>query len=85
MAGCLITYFMEKRGVSELGFLLNAAYMGGFAMALYVPLNLIMNHRFLPASARPGWLCTTMNVIASIVYIGFALYCLLGEFGIVSG
>ena len=35
--GCGITWVMEARGVSELGFLFNAAYMGGFAMAVYCP------------------------------------------------
>ena len=28
--------------------------MGGFAMALYVPLTLYINRRFLPKFAKPG-------------------------------
>ena len=83
VAGCVITFVMEQWGVSELGFLLNAAYIGGFAMALYVPLTLFINHRHLPRAARPGVLSTVMMVAASIVYIVFAIACLLWEFGLV--
>ncbi len=79
-AGILITYFMEKRGVTDLGFLLNAAYMGGFAMAVYVPLTLYLNYRYLPQSARPGFVCTLMMGIASLVYVGFAVSCVYWEF-----
>ena len=81
VAGCVITYVMEARGVSELGFLFNAAYIGGFAMALYTPLTLYINHRHLPAAARPGWLCTGMMSIASLIYIAFAVACVIWEFG----
>ena len=71
--GCIITYVMDNRGVTDLGFIFNAGYMAGFAMAVYVPLLLYMNHRFLPKSAKPGILCTIMMIIASIVYVGFAI------------
>ena len=81
VAGCFITYVMELRGISELGFLFNAAYMGGFAMAIYVPLTLYMNHRFMPRSARPGLLCTIMMIIASLVYVGFAVSSIVWEVG----
>ena len=77
IGGCWITYIMEHRGVSELGFLFNTGVMGGFAMALYCPLMLIMNHKYLPLSARPKLGSTVMMVIASIVYIGFAVVCVL--------
>ncbi len=73
VAGCVITYVMENMGVSDLGFLFNAAYMGGFAMAIYVPLTLYMNHRYLPKSVRPGVISTLMMIVASAVYIGFAV------------
>lgn len=79
VAGCAITWVMENAGVSELGFLFNAAYMGGFAMAIYVPVNLYMNHRFLPAAARPGFVCTVLTGLAGAVYVGFALACLWWE------
>jgi hypothetical protein len=79
VAGCGITWWMERRGVSDLGFLFNAAYVGGFAMAIYAPLTLYVNLRYLPASARPGWVCIAMMVLASAVYVGFALACVYWE------
>lgn len=81
IAGCLITGVMEERNVSELSFLFNAAYMGGFAMALYVPLTLFINYRYLPKPARPGPVCTIMMLVASAVYVGFAIACLGWELG----
>ncbi len=81
VAGCLITYVMESRGVSELGFIFNAAYMGGFAMAIYVPLTLYINYRFLPRGARPRTLNTVMMIIASLVYVGFAISSIAWEIG----
>jgi len=71
---------MEARHVTDLGFLLNAAYMGGFAMAVYTPLLLYINFRHLPKSARPGPVSTFFMIIACTVYIGFALACLYWEF-----
>jgi len=79
VVGIAMTWLMEKRGVSELGFLFNAAYMGGFAMAVYAPLLMVLNHRLLPKGARPGIVCTSMLAMASIVYIGFALACVYWE------
>lgn len=77
--GCLITFVTEAYAIQDLGILFNAAYMGGFAMAIYVPLMLYINHRFLPRSARPGWLCTTMMCVASVLYAGFACACIYWE------
>ena len=74
-----ITWLMERRGITDLGFLFQAAYMGGFAMAIYAPLQLYINHRYLPRSARPGWFCTAMGVLVSLVYIVFAGFCLVSE------
>ena len=79
VAGCIITYIMEQLNVSGLGFLFSAAYMGGFAMALYVPLTLYMNRRFLPSFAKPKAISTIMMLIASAVYIGFAISSLIWE------
>ena len=76
LAGCVITYIMEQRGITELGFLFNAAYIGGFAMAIYVPLTLYINLRYLPKAAKPGLICTAMMILASLVYVGFAISCL---------
>lgn len=82
LLGVGLTAALEYAGKSELGFLFNAAYMGGFAMAIYAPLTLWMNLRHLPPSARPGPLNIVMMSVASIVYIGFALYCLGTELGL---
>lgn len=79
VAGCVITYVMEQLNVSGLGFLFSAAYMGGFAMALYVPLTLYMNRRFLPSFAKPKAISTIMMLIASAVYIGFAVSSIIWE------
>lgn len=79
VAGCVITYIMEQLNVSGLGFLFSAAYMGGFAMALYVPLTLYMNRRFLPSFAKPKAISTIMMLIASAVYIGFAISSIIWE------
>ena len=79
VAGCVITFVMEQLKVSELGFLFSAAYMGGFAMALYVPLTLYMNRRFLPSFAKPKAISTIMMLIASAVYIGFAISSIIWE------
>lgn len=86
VAGTVIIYISEnmENKISELDFLFSAAYMGGFAMAIYVPMTLYINHKFLPKSARPGAICTIMMIVASLVYVGFAGACLLGELGIVS-
>jgi hypothetical protein len=84
IAGTVLTAIMEYRGITELGFLFNAAYMGGFAMALYTPLLLWMNLRHLPKSARPGPLNVTMMLLASLVYLGFALFSLAAEAGIIA-
>lgn len=73
VAGCVITYIMDNIGVTDLGFIFNAGYMAGFAMAVYVPLLLYMNYRYLPKSARPGFLPTIMMIVASAIYVGFAL------------
>lgn len=77
--GCAITAVTEMREIKELGVLFNAAYMGGFAMALYVPLTLYMNLRYLPRAARPGPVCITMMILASLLYVGFAAGCLYWE------
>ncbi len=79
---CLITLVMEQQGVTDLGFLFSAAYMGGFAMAVYVPLTLYLNLKHLPKSAKPGPVSLVMMIIASCVYVGFAVACILWEFGI---
>jgi hypothetical protein len=81
--GIALTYVAEVwQDISALGFLFSAAYMGGFAMAIYVPLTLWINYRHLPKTARPGPVCTFMMIVASFVYGGFAVACILWEVGL---
>ncbi|MGV3720170.1 MAG: hypothetical protein ACO1SX_04595 [Actinomycetota bacterium] len=73
--------FLETRGITEMGFLFNAAYVGGICMAVYAPLLLWINHRKLPKSARPNALCTTMAGLAALFYVVFSVLSLVWEFG----
>jgi hypothetical protein len=85
VSGTLITWLMEQFGWTEIGFVFNAAYMGGFMMAVYTPALLWMNLRHLPRGARPGPFNIVMLSLASVVYVGFALYSLALELGLVAG
>ena len=67
---------------SSLGFVFNAAYVGGLMMAIYTPTLLWMNLRHLPRCARPAWPNVVMLVVASMVYVGFAVYSLGIELGL---
>lgn len=77
--GVAVTFILERYQVTDLGFLFNAAYIGGFAMAVYVPLTLYINLRYLPKSARPKPFNIVLMSIASMVYVGFAMYCIWWE------
>jgi hypothetical protein len=68
--GCLLA----GTNILPLTFLVNSACMGGIAMAVYCPLTLWINHRYLPREIRPGLLKTLMMVWASGLYIFFAVY-----------
>ncbi len=74
--GTASTWFFERYEVTGLGFIFNAALLGGISMGMYVPLMLYMNLRYLPKSARPGWLNIMMMLAASALYISFTLYSL---------
>lgn len=74
--GTVSTWALDHFDVTALGFLFNAALLGGFTMAIYVPLMLVINLRVLPRSARPRPLNVVMTGIAAAVYVGFALYTL---------
>lgn len=76
LAGTGSTWFFERFAVTGLSFIFNAALLGGFSMAMYVPLMLYLNLRYLPVSARPGLVCIAMMLVASGVYGSFALYSL---------
>jgi len=71
------TWVLETfEGVSALDFFFYNAVLNGFAMALYVPLLLVLNFKYLPKSAQPKPLNVIMVSIAAATYISFALYVL---------
>ncbi|MFQ6045468.1 MAG: Nramp family divalent metal transporter [Gemmatimonadales bacterium] len=76
VVGTGLTAAMEYAGITELGFIFNSAYVGGFAMAVYTPLVLWMNLRHLPRSARPKLVNVLMVSVAALIYGGFAAFSL---------
>ncbi len=72
--GTFSVWFFDRYDIGGLDFLFISALMGGFAMAVYVPLLLYMNLTHLPKSARPGWINIFFMVLASAMYIGFSGY-----------
>ncbi len=77
--GTASVWYFEKYGTSGLDFLFISALIGGFAMAVYVPLLLYMNLKYLPRSARPGVINICFMLIASAMYIGFAGYTIFDK------
>ena len=72
--GTFSTWLLDLFDVTSLGFIFNSALIGGVAMAVYVPLLLVMNLKYLPKSARPKPLNIVMVSLAALVYISFTLY-----------
>lgn len=70
------TWLFDHIDISGLDFLFNVALLSGIVMAIYVPLTLYANLKYLPRSARPGPLNVVMMAIASLVYISFCVYLL---------
>jgi hypothetical protein len=50
------------------------ACVGGIAMAIYVPMTLYINKRFLPKSIHPDIISTLFMLAASALYIFFAVW-----------
>ncbi|MBI5529363.1 MAG: Nramp family divalent metal transporter, partial [Deltaproteobacteria bacterium] len=48
--------------------------LGGVVMAVYCPLLIFLNHRYLPKGVRPGLVHTAMLALASVVYVTFAVF-----------
>lgn len=71
--GCVLTYVLETSTRAQ-SFLFLTGFSGGIAMAIYCPLTVLMNRRFLPASARPGPLMMGLMGLASAFYVGYAVY-----------
>lgn len=74
IGGCVLTYFLQR--LQCITFLFNAGFMGGIAMALYVPLTLYMNSKFLPRTARPSAACVLFLAAAALLYVAFAVFSL---------
>ncbi|MDO8137839.1 MAG: Nramp family divalent metal transporter [Candidatus Brocadiales bacterium] len=70
VAGCFLATF----NIPPLVLLISNACFGGLAMAIYCPLTLIINRRYLPQGARPGIISSISLALASLVYIFFTLY-----------
>jgi len=70
--GCLLAGFRFP----PLLLLITGACMSGVAMAVYCPMTLYINHRFLPGPMRPGWVSKVFLGWASLLYGAFALYTL---------
>ena len=77
--GVFSVWFFGRYDIAGLDFLFIAALIGGFVMAVYVPLILYMNLTYLPESARPGWVNIVFMVLASAMYIAFAGYTIYSK------
>ncbi len=71
VVGVGLTYLYEQ--LPPIVFLLSAGFFGGIAMAIYCPLTLIINLRFLPPAARPGPIRVTILGLVSLFYVAFAV------------
>jgi hypothetical protein len=71
LVGALLALFP----VPPLWLFISNACFGGLAMAVYCPLTLFINHRFLPPGARPGYLSSLFLALASGVYLWFVVWC----------
>ena len=69
--GCLLTYLWER--LPAFLFLVSAGFFGGIAMAIYVPLTLIVNLRLLPPPIRPGPVRIAVLGAISVFYAAFAV------------
>lgn len=72
--GVASTWFFETHNITVLDFFFIGAMLGGFAMAVYVPMLLYMNMTYLPKSARPKLYNIVMVGIGAATYISFAVY-----------
>ncbi len=74
IVGIFSTWFFETFDVKLLDFFFVNAALNGGAMAVWVPLVLYINLKFLPKSARPHPINIAMMVLATAFYTSFALY-----------
>jgi len=71
VVGILLTWAYEA--IPPIFFLLSAGFLGGIAMAIYTPLTLWINLRYVAEPFRPGRLRIATMVAISIVYGAFAI------------
>lgn len=72
LAGCVLAVFQ----IPPLVLLITNACFGGLAMAVYCPLTLVINRRFLPEGVRPGIISAVFLGFSSLVYAFFTIYAL---------
>ena len=82
LLGILATWFFSVFNIGILDFFFISAVIGGFSMAVYVPMILYMNMKYLPAPIRPGAINIIMVGIGALVYITFSLYTLWTKIGL---
>ena len=71
VVGTGLTYVYEA--LPPILFLLSAGFFGGIAMAIYCPLTLFINLRFLPPAIRPGRVRIAILAAISLFYAAFAV------------
>ncbi|MFQ5667083.1 MAG: Nramp family divalent metal transporter [Candidatus Binatia bacterium] len=74
VAGVALTYLYES--LPAILFLLSAGFFGGLAMALYAPLTLVINLRYLPPAMRPSHVRIAVMLAVSLFYGIFAVVSL---------
>ena len=63
--------------LARLPFLLGAGFFGGIAMAVYAPLTLLINWRYLPPPFRPTNFRVAVLAAVSIFYVAFAVVAIV--------
>ena len=71
LIGILLTYLYEA--IPPIVFLLSAGFFGGIAMAVYAPLMMLLNWRYLPAPFRPSRARMAILMAVSGFYVCFAV------------
>jgi hypothetical protein len=75
LIGIGLTYLYEA--IPPIVFLLSAGFFGGIAMAVYAPLLMLINWRYLPASCRPSPARMVILTAVSGFYVCFAVVATL--------
>ncbi len=73
LLGIVSTFLFEKL-LTGFDVILYNALINGVAMAVYVPVTLYINFKYLPKSVRPGPINVVFVSAAAAVYISFTIY-----------